>query len=110
MDKNKEILNQQKRQNQLKSEVIEIKKRLPTFIIGFIFFTFISLYFLEDKFYQFFGNSVNFFRTIIIFLGLFSLFFIFRSYSKIKKKQKESKLIGAKLYKLMKLEIDEENE
>ena len=68
MDKKKEILNKQKRQSEIKKEIKEIKKRLPSFIIGFIFFTLVSLYFLEEKFYQFFGNSVDLFRIIFILL------------------------------------------
>ena len=110
MDKNKEILNKQKRQNELKHEVKKIKKKLPSLIIGFIFFTFISLYFLEDKFYQFFGNSVNFVRSSVIILGVFTLFYILRSYMKIRKKERESKEIGSQLYKLMKLEVETRNE
>lgn len=110
MDKNIEILNKQKRQNELKHEVKEIKKKLPSLIIGFVFFTFISLYFLEDRFYQFFGNNANFAMSGAIILGVFTLFYIYRSYLKIKKKQKEAKLIGAQLYKLMKLEVETKNE
>ena len=110
MDKNAEILNKQKRQSQLKKEVQDIKKKLPSFIIGFIFFVAVSLYFLENKFYKFFGNSVNFIIGIVIFLCIFSLFFVLRSYKIIKKKEQESKAIGAQLYHLMKLEVAPKNE
>lgn len=110
MDKNKEILNKQKRQNEIKKEIKEIKKKLPSFLIGFIFFTVVSLYFLEEKFYLFFGNSVDFVRAIVILLGVFSLGFVLKSYLKIKKKEKESKAIGSQLYKLQKLEVDQKNE
>ncbi|KGL64328.1 hypothetical protein [Polaribacter sp. Hel1_85] len=110
MDKNKEILNKQKRQTELKQEVKDIKKKLPTFIIGFIFFTIVSLYFLENKFYQFFGNSVNFVIGIVIFLCIFSFFFIFTSYLQIKKREKESRIIGSQLYQLQKLEVEPKDE
>jgi predicted membrane channel-forming protein YqfA (hemolysin III family) len=110
MDKNAEILNKQKRQSQLKKEVQDIKKKLPSFIIGFIFFVAVSLYFFEQKFYEFFGNSVNFIIAIVIFLCLFSLFFVFRSYRIIKKKEKEAKTLGSQLYHLMKLEVAPKNE
>lgn len=110
MDKNKEILDKQKKQSQLKKEVKNIKKKLPSYIIGFIFFVAVSLYFLEDKFYKFFGNSVNFIIGIVITLCLFSLFFIFRSYNVIKKKEQQAKAIGAQLYHLMKLEVTPKNE
>ncbi|MEO9571483.1 MAG: hypothetical protein ABJH82_04280 [Polaribacter sp.] len=110
MDKNKEILKKQKRQNQIKKEVKEIKKKIPSFIIGFIFFTIVSLYFLEDSFYRFFGNSVDLVRIIVVVLGLFSFSFLLISYIKIKKREKESKDIGSQLYKLQKLEIEKEDE
>lgn len=110
MDKNKEILNKQKRQSQLKKEVQDIKKKIPTYIIGFFFFVAVSLYFLEHKFYEFFGNSVNFIIGIVIFLCLFSLFFVFRSYHIIKKKELEAKILGSQLYHLMKLEVTPKNE
>ncbi len=110
MNKSKEILNYQKKQNALKSEVKKIKKKLPTYIIGFVFFVVVSLYFLEDKFYAFFGNNVNYIIGLVILLSLFSLFFLLRSYIKIKNKQKESKAIGSKLYKLMKLDSNTNNE
>jgi hypothetical protein len=110
MDKNTEILIKQKKQNELKAEVQEMKKKLPTYIIGFIFFVAVSLYFLEDKFYHFFGNSANFILIAVIILCLFSFLFILRAYIVIKKKQKESKAIGVQLYNLMKLEVDPINE
>ena len=110
MDKNTEIIIKQKQQNELKAEVQEMKKKLPKYVLGFIFFVAVSLYFLEDKFFHFFGNSVNFVISAVVLLCLFSLFFILRSYIVIKKKQKESKAIGSQLYNLMKLEVDTINE
>jgi len=104
MDKKQQILLKQKRQNELKNEIRKLKKKLPSLIIGFIFFVFVSLYFLEDKFYHFFGNSVNFIFSTVILLCIFSLTFILKNYIKTKKKQKEVKNIGIQLYKLMKLE------
>ncbi|WP_299061960.1 TIGR00366 family protein [uncultured Polaribacter sp.] len=109
MNKQKEIRNKQKQQSELRNEVKKIKKKLPTYIIGFIFFAFIGLYFLEEKFYQLFGNSVNFVFSVVVMICLFSLFFILKSYFKIKKKKIAAKIIGAQLYELMKLEVDSEN-
>ena len=104
MNKNKEILKKQKTQNKIKKEVKAIKKMLPSYIIGFIFFAIVGLYFLEDKFYHFFGNSVNLVIGFVILLTIVCLFFLFNSFIKIKKKEKESKVLGSELYKLMKLE------
>lgn len=110
MDKNREILRQQKKQNSLKAEIKVIKKKIPTYFIGFVFFTTVSLYFLEDKFYHFFGNSVDIIIGIVIVLSVISLFVLIRFYFKIKQKKVEAKAIGSKLYKLMKLETENNNE
>lgn len=110
MLKNKEIALLQKDQKALKKEIIDIKKKLPTYIIGFVLFTAISLYFLEDRLHSYFGNGVNLILFGVIFLGVICLFFIYRSYQKIQKKRKESKLIGTKLYNIMKLDDTDINE
>jgi len=106
MDKAKEILFKQKKQNELKLEVQKLKSKTPTFIIGFVFFTAISLYFLEDKFQHFFGNSINFIFSAVVLLSVVSFAFALKNYIKINKKEKESKSIGFQLYNLMKLEED----
>ncbi|MEE9409191.1 MAG: hypothetical protein V3V28_14075 [Polaribacter sp.] len=105
-----EIVKQQAQQKVLKKEVESIKKKMPTYIVGFIFFTFLALYLFEDRFYQFFGNSVDFFRGTIILLGIFCLIFISKNYFSIKKKEKEIKNLSNKLYDLMKLDTKPENE
>lgn len=110
MDKNREILKQQKKQNILKAEIKVIKKKIPTYLIGFVFFVIVSLYFLEDKFYHFFGNSVDVIIAVVVLLSVFSLLIVIRFYIKIKQKQKEAKAIGSKLYKLMKLDAEANNE
>ena len=110
MEKKEEILIEQKRQNKLKEEIQKLKKKLPSIIIGFIFFIAVSLYFLEDKFYHFFGNNANFIFTAVIILVVFSIFLILTSYFKIRKKEKEINEIGIKLYKLQKLEVEPKNE
>ncbi|WP_405608032.1 hypothetical protein [Polaribacter sp. Asnod1-A03] len=110
MIRTKEILHKQKSQRRLKSEIKRIKKKLPRFVVWFLFFVFISLYFFEDNFFHFFGNSVNIVLGLVISLSLFLLFFILRSYILIKSKQKESKEIGVQLYNLMKLESEAKDE
>lgn len=106
MDKKNEILFKQKRQNDLKNEVRKLRNQLPKLIIGSIFFVVVSLYFLEDKFYHFFGNTVNFIFGTIILLCVFCLSFILKNYIKIYKKEKKIKEIGVQLYKLNRLEDD----
>ncbi len=103
-NKNKLIAEYQNRQTVLKNEINGIKKKLPTLIIGFAFFTFVSLYFLEDKFYKFFGNGVNYIISGVIFIGIVCLFFVYHSFNSIRKKEKEKDTLSSKLYNLMKLD------
>ncbi len=107
MDKRNEIL---KKQNELKKEVKFIKKKIPSYIIGFIFFTVVSLYFLEDNFYHFFGNSVNLVIGFVLLLTVVCFFFLFKNFLKIKKNESESKALGSELYRLMKLDKSNRNE
>ncbi|PQJ72110.1 hypothetical protein [Polaribacter butkevichii] len=106
MDKNDEILFKQKKQNELKLEVQQIKSKLPKYIIWFIFILAVSLYFLEDKIFHLFGNNVNFLIGAVLILCFFLFLFLLKSYITITKKQKESKDLGVQLYNLMKLEAD----
>ncbi|ARV07858.1 hypothetical protein BTO04_14635 [Polaribacter sp. SA4-10] len=104
VNKNILISKYQNRKKFLKEEIINIKKRLPTFIIGFSFFTFVAIYFLEDKLYAFFGNGVNYNITGVILIGFFCLIFVYKSLNSVSKKEKEIKALSSKLYDLMKLE------
>lgn len=110
MKKNKEIVLLQRKQKALKKEIEYLKKALPPFIVGFILFIFISLYFLEDKFYKLFGSSVKVIMSVVVISGAICLFFTYRNYKKIKSKRQQSKNIGIQLYDIMKLKdtsIDE---
>lgn len=104
MNKNKEIALLQKEQKTLKKEIVDIKKKLPTYIVGFVLLTFVGLYFLEDKFYNYFGNGVDIILSGVIISGIICLFFIYINFLKIKKKKKQAKLLGTKLFNIMKLE------
>ncbi|PWG05357.1 hypothetical protein [Polaribacter aquimarinus] len=109
MTKNKEIALLQKNQKALKKEIIEIKKKLPTYIIGAILFTFVGLFFLENNFYDFFGNGVDIILYGVILSATICLILVYVTYLKINKKKKESKAIGTKVYNIMKLADDSKN-
>lgn len=108
ISRNKEISIAQKKQKSIKREIRKAKKKLPVYFITFVLVTVLSIYFLEDPLYDYFGSSYNFMLTTIFILTFVFLAFTYRIFLKISKKQKESKAIGTKLYKLMKLE-DETN-
>ena len=110
MNRTAEILSKQKRQKQLKKEVKRMKKKIPVFFIGCIFFVSITLSIIEKKFNIFFHNNVDFIIGTLIFLCIFSLIFVLISDYITKKKIKKYKALGSELYHLMKLEIIEKNE
>lgn len=110
MNKSKEILHHQKKQKILKNEIQDIKNKLPKYILGFVLFTCINLYFLEDSFYKFFGNSVRLIISIVVVSSSIFLLYLIKMYFNIQAKQKESKALGSKLYKLMKLEVNDDDD
>jgi uncharacterized membrane protein YadS len=102
-DKNKEILKLKNRQVQLKKDIKRSKTKIPKFIIGFVVFTILTLYALKDKAHVYFGSIINFVIVGMISLCITCIFFIYSSYSKIRKKEREIISINNNLYKLMKL-------
>ena len=110
MNKTAEILNKQKRQNQLKKEVKRMKKKIPVFFIGSVFSVGVTLSLVEKKFNIFFHNHVDFIIGMLIFLGLFSLIFVLISDYITNKKIQKYKALGSELYHLMKLKVSDNND
>lgn len=104
ISRNKEISKEQRKQKLLKKEIQKIKKKFPVYCIVFILITILSIYFLEDFMFGYFGNSYNFILTIVFLYTFVFLVFSYRLFIKVSNKQKQSKAIGTKLYKLMRLE------
>lgn len=104
INRNKEISKAQRKQKSIKKEIKQTKKKLPVYFIAFILLTVLSIYFLEDPLYDYFGSSYNFILTIVFIFTFVFLVFTYRIFLKISNKQKESKAIGKKMYKLMRLE------
>ena len=104
ISRNKEISKEQRKQKLLKKEVQKIKKKFPVYVVIFILITILSIYFLEDIMFGYFGNSYNFILTIVFLYTFIFFVFSYRLFIKVSNKQKQSKAIGTKLYKLMRLE------
>ncbi|QTD38572.1 hypothetical protein JL193_04640 [Polaribacter batillariae] len=102
--KKKEILIQQKKQDQLKKEIEYIKKTIPICLAGFSFVMLLIIFFLEDKLYIYFKGAINFIIVGIAFTIIIGILFYSYCLRKIKAKEKQSKAISIKLYSLMKLE------
>ncbi|MDX6747698.1 hypothetical protein SHK09_12920 [Polaribacter sp. PL03] len=106
MSKNKEIIAYQKEQTILKKEVLHIKKTMPVYIIGTVFFMFLIVFAIEGKVYTYFGGTLNFMAFSTFFTLIICVLYFYNSQKKIKEKEKLSKAISSKLYNLMKLEDD----
>lgn len=104
MTNNKEISKAQKKQKLIKSEINKIQKKIPVYIIAYLLVTILGIYFLEDPLYDFFGSSYNFILTISFICTFIFLVLIYRIILQITSKKKESKAIGTKIYRLMRLE------
>ncbi len=104
MSKNIEILAYQKEQSELKKEIQKIKKSIPIYLTGIVFFMFLIVFVLDSKVYTYFGGSLNFFTFSSILTLVICFIYFYTSQFKIKEKEKSAKAIGSKLYNLMKLE------
>jgi Ca2+/Na+ antiporter len=102
-DKNKKILNIQKKVRNLRAEVKKTKEKVPVYIIGFAVFMICTVYYLEDKVYTYFGGAINFIKCSILLFVIVVLFFLYKTYLSIQKKENEIKRFNNELFKLMKL-------
>lgn len=104
MTKVNNILKEQKKQNQLKKEIAIIKKKTPIYVVLIIFIMFLFVFFLEDKIYKIFGNSIYFIVISSLTTIAMCLVLIFINIKRIRRTERQIKEIGSNLYKLMKLE------
>ena len=104
MNKGKKILAKQRKQDKLKKEIKNIKKKVPIYLLGIVFVMFIVVYKLEHKVYIYFGGTLLFITISLFFTLFICCVYYFRSKMKIQEKEELSKAIGSKLYHLMKLE------
>ena len=103
MGNTQEILEIQNNQKKIKKEKKKLIKSIPYFIFGFVFFGIGVIYLLEEKLNHIVGNSHNLILIIAIIFGIVSLIYMIIISLKVKNKNEELKLLGNKLYNLMKL-------
>ncbi|TXD48895.1 hypothetical protein [Polaribacter sp. IC073] len=104
MVKTHEIIAYQKKQEELKKETKKIKETTPSYIVGFVFIMFLTVFAIESKVYSYFGGTLNFISVSVLFTLFTGLLYFYVSQKRIKEKKKLSKDIQSKLYHLMKLE------
>jgi uncharacterized membrane protein len=105
-----EVIALEERQRKLKKEVKQIKKRMPYYITGFFFFSFLIIGLFEGKLDKYIGDSINFIIIVGIVCCATCLVYLITLTKKVASKKKENKEIGSKLYRLMKLEESNLNE
>lgn len=91
------------RQKALKKENRRYKKRAPYYIFGFIFFAIGVIYILDGRIDNCVINSFNLILIITSILTIVSVVYLMILYIKTKKNNTEIKVLGTKIYKLMKL-------
>jgi Ca2+/Na+ antiporter len=107
MNKIKKIVAHQKKQAALKKEVEKIKKTIPTYLVGIIFFMVIIFMITESNVYTYFGNTLNFIKISMLTTLLFCFIYLYQSKRRIREKKELSKNIGLQIYHLMKLENEQ---
>lgn len=102
-DYKKLTLKYERSQKTLRKENKILIKKIPYYIFGFLFFAIGLLMLLDGKLNEFVGNSFNLILIIAILFSIFSLVFLVLISIKTSRNKKEIKVLGNKLYKLMKL-------
>ena len=90
-------------QKALRKENKRLIKKAPYYLFGFLFFALGLIMLLDGELNEFVGNSFNLILIIAILFSIFSLVFLVLISIKTTRNKKEIKILGNKLYKLMKL-------
>jgi len=91
------------RQKELKKENLTYKKRIPYYIFGFVFFAIGLISVLDGIIDNCVVNSFNLILIITAIFTIISMVYLMIIYVKTKKNTTEIKVLGTKIYKLMKL-------
>jgi len=100
IDKVREL---QEEKKLLKAEIKSLKKKIPYFIVGFIFLSIGCISAFEGRLDKLFGNSYNLILSIIVALVFTSITYIILIAFKVKNKNSQIRTIGLQLYNMMKL-------
>jgi hypothetical protein len=103
MEKEKVVIEYETKQRELKKLVKKVKRKIPYFIFGFIFFGIALITLLDGKLTNFVGNSYNLILVISTILVVISTIYMVIISIKVKNINKEIKSLGEKMYNKMKL-------
>ncbi|MBL4643235.1 MAG: hypothetical protein JKY44_06560 [Flavobacteriaceae bacterium] len=91
------------KQKALKKENRRYKKRIPYYIFGFIFFGIGLISLLDGRIDNCVVNGFNLILIVTSIFSVVSIVYLMIIYIKTKKNTTEIKVLGTKIYKLMKL-------
>jgi len=91
------------KQKALKKENRRYKKRIPYYIFGFIFFAIGLISLLDGRIDNCVVNGFNLILIVTSIFSVVSIVYLMIIYIKTKKNTTEIKVLGTKIYKLMKL-------
>lgn len=100
---NQQITTYENKQRTLKKEKKLLKKKVPYFLFGLLFFALGTITLLDGKCNEYLGNSNNLILITLSLLLIISFVYLIIVSVKIKRKNTEIKTLGNKLYQLMKL-------
>ena len=105
MTGNSTEINKLKYQQARKRETIKRYKKRKKKHLFFLIIPFIAYILLHmDSAYKVYGNNTNFFAITLSILAILAILYLVSVRYRIRKKEREIKIIRSKLYKLMKLE------
>lgn len=107
-NKHQEIEKIKKEQAFIKEEIKNIKSKTPKQIGIYILLVALFILFFDKKLYPYFGNSIAFIKIAIAFFVFLGILFLIRKKYILKSKNNILDKVNAKLYQLMKLDLDDE--
>lgn len=96
MNNKKEVVELHQKQKLIRTEITQIQKKIPVFIIIYLLSIVLLINFLEADYIM-----ITFFSITLIFLFIISYMLL-----KVFSKKKETKNIGKDIFKIMKLDQD----
>ena len=103
MENQESVINYDLKQISLKRKIAELKKKIPYFIFGFVFFGIGLFLLLDGRLNDFIGNSYNLILVLSILYIIISLIYLVFMYIKINRIKAKIKVLGEKMHNKMKL-------
>jgi len=104
MDEEKKLIVQyERKQKSIKKDIKELKKKIPYCFSGFVLCTIGVIYLLQIRTSNMISSTLYSIIAGVSTIGIIALIYFININLKINKKRKENKILGSKMYKIMKL-------